>query len=122
LEREHSDTKQISRLMKPELQAAQKDLRAEARDKSMSGDVLSEYVDVRRLSATKDMSFFSRLLVSCLRNSLTKSSDTGENLISGFGPDKWLGIVVSEFDILFDGLFQFQRAAMGRTFDLFFRE
>ena len=28
----------------------------------MSGDVLSEYVDVRRLSATKDMSFFSRLL------------------------------------------------------------
>ena len=87
------------------MQAAQKDLRAEARDKSMSGDVLSEYVDVRRLSATKDMSFFSRLLVSCLRNSLTKSSDTGENLISGFGPDKGFGIVVSEFDILFDGFF-----------------
>jgi transcriptional regulator with GAF, ATPase, and Fis domain len=56
--------------------------------------------------------------VSCLRNSLTKSSDTGEDLISGFGPDKGLGIVVSEFDILFDGLFQFQRAAVSRSFDL----
>jgi hypothetical protein len=66
--------------------------------------------------------FFSNLLVSCLRNSLTKSSDTGEDLISGFGPDKGLGIVVSEFDIVFDGLFQFQRAAMGRSFDLSFGE
>ena len=62
------------------------------------------------------------LLVSCLRNSLTKSSDTGEDLISGFGPDKGFGIVIGEFDILFDGLFQFERAAMSRTFDLFFRE
>ena len=61
-------------------------------------------------------------LVSCLRNSLTKSSDTGEDLISGFGPDKGLGIVVSEFDILFDGLFQLQRAAMSRSFDLPFGE
>src|SRR5688572_19002938 len=64
----------------------------------------------------------SDALVSCLRNSLTKSSDTGENLISGFGPDKGLEIVVSEFDILFDGLFQFQRAAMSRSFDLSFGE
>jgi hypothetical protein len=57
--------------------------------------------------------------VSCLRNSLTKSSDAGENLISGFGPDKRRRIVVSEFDIVFDGLFQFERAAMSRSFDLF---
>ena len=40
-----------------------------------------------------------REMLSCLRNSLTKSSDTGEDLISGFGPYKGLGIVVSEFDI-----------------------
>ena len=39
-----------------------------------------------------------------------------------FGPDKGLGVVVSEFDILFDGLFQFQRAAMSRSFDLSFGE
>ena len=60
--------------------------------------------------------------MSCLRNSLIKSSDTGEDLISGFGPDKGLKIVVSELDILFDGFFQFQRAAMSRSFDLSFGE
>jgi hypothetical protein len=45
---------------KPRLQAAQKDRRAEAREKSTTGGVLSEYVDVRRLSATTDMSLFQQ--------------------------------------------------------------
>ena len=51
-----------SRVMKnkPRLQAAQKDLRAEAREKSASGGVLSAYVVARRSSATKDMSLFQQ--------------------------------------------------------------
>jgi hypothetical protein len=40
------------------LQAAQKDLRAKAREKSARGGVLSEYVVARRSSATQDMSLF----------------------------------------------------------------
>ena len=76
----------------------------------------------RRIEVNSTIVIQLHPLVSCLRNSLTKSSDTGEDLISGFGPDKGLGIVVSEFDILFDGLFQFQRAAMSRSFDLPFGE
>src|SRR4030095_1844775 len=44
------------------LQAAQKDLRGEAREKSTSGGVLSQYFGARRLSATKHMSLFSNLL------------------------------------------------------------
>jgi hypothetical protein len=43
------------------MQAAQKDLRGEAREKSTSGGVLSLYVDARRLSATKPMSLFHQL-------------------------------------------------------------
>jgi GT2 family glycosyltransferase len=42
------------------LQAAQKDLRGEAREKSTSGGVLNEYVVARRLSATKYMSLFQQ--------------------------------------------------------------
>jgi hypothetical protein len=42
------------------LQAAQKDLRGEAREKSTSGGVLRQYVGARRLSATKDMSLFQQ--------------------------------------------------------------
>src|SRR6266702_3282010 len=45
---------------KPGLQAAQKDLRGKARDKSTSGGVLSPYVGARRLSATKPMRLFQR--------------------------------------------------------------
>jgi hypothetical protein len=45
---------------KPGLQAAQKDLRGEAREKSTSGGVLTPYVDARRLSATKHMSLFQQ--------------------------------------------------------------
>src|SRR5687768_2343342 len=45
------------------LAGCSKDLRAEARDKSPNGGVLSEYVEVRRLNATMDMSLFSSLLV-----------------------------------------------------------
>jgi hypothetical protein len=41
-------------------QAAQKDLRGEAREKSTSGGVLSLYVGARRLSATKHMSLFQQ--------------------------------------------------------------
>ena len=40
------------------LQAAQKDLRGEAREKSTSGGVLDQYVGARRLSATKHMRLF----------------------------------------------------------------
>jgi hypothetical protein len=40
------------------LQAAQKNLRGEAREKSTSGGVLGQYVEARRLSATKHMSLF----------------------------------------------------------------
>jgi len=42
------------------LQAAQKDLRGEAREKSTSGGVLTQYVGARRLSATKHMSLFQQ--------------------------------------------------------------
>jgi ABC-type uncharacterized transport system ATPase subunit len=42
------------------LQAAQKDLRGEAREKSTSGGVLNQYVVARRLSATKHMSLFQQ--------------------------------------------------------------
>jgi len=42
------------------LQAAQKDLRGEAREKSTSGGVHSEYVETRRSSATKHMSLFQQ--------------------------------------------------------------
>jgi len=45
---------------KPCLQAAQKDLRGEAREKSTSGGVLGQYVGARRLSATKHMSLFQQ--------------------------------------------------------------
>jgi hypothetical protein len=41
------------------LQAAQKDLRAEGRDKSMSGDVLSEHVDVEAIEGNEGYEFFS---------------------------------------------------------------
>jgi hypothetical protein len=40
------------------LQAAQKDLRGAAREKSTSGGVLSRYVVARRLIATKHMRLF----------------------------------------------------------------
>jgi hypothetical protein len=50
-----------SRLLKKSaLQAAQKDLRGEAREKSTSGGVLSQYVAARRLSATKHKSLFQQ--------------------------------------------------------------
>jgi hypothetical protein len=42
------------------LQAAQKDLRGEAREKSITGGVLSRYAVARRLSATKHMSLFQQ--------------------------------------------------------------
>jgi hypothetical protein len=42
------------------LQAAQKDLRGKAREKSTSGGVLNQYVVARRLSATKHMSLFQQ--------------------------------------------------------------
>ncbi len=42
------------------LQAGQKDLRGEAREKSTSGGVLRRYVGARRLSATKHMSLFQQ--------------------------------------------------------------
>ena len=45
---------------KTRLQAAQKDLRGEAREKSTSGGVRGEYVVARRLSATKHMSLFQQ--------------------------------------------------------------
>ena len=45
---------------KPGLQAAQKDLRGEAREKAASGGVHRKYVDARRLSATKPMSLFQQ--------------------------------------------------------------
>jgi hypothetical protein len=47
-------------MKKTGLQAAQKDLRAKAREKSASGGVLSEYVVARRSSATQDMSLFQQ--------------------------------------------------------------
>jgi hypothetical protein len=47
-------------LKNTELQAAQKDLRGEAREKSTSGGVLSRYVGASRLSATKHMSLFQQ--------------------------------------------------------------
>ena len=51
----------ISRsLLKNSVQAAQKDLRGEAREKSTSGGVLSQYVGARRLSATKPMRLFQQ--------------------------------------------------------------
>ena len=40
-----------------------KDLRGEARAKPTNGGVLSEYVEVGRVSATMDMGLFSSLLV-----------------------------------------------------------
>src|SRR5262249_7812062 len=45
---------------KRHLQAAQKGFRGEAREKSTSGGVLSQYVGARRSSATKHMSLFQR--------------------------------------------------------------
>jgi hypothetical protein len=42
------------------LQAAQKDLRGEAREESTSGGVLNQYVGARRLSATKHMRLFQQ--------------------------------------------------------------
>jgi hypothetical protein len=42
------------------LQADQKDLRGEAREKSTRVGVLSRYVGARRLSATKHMSLFQQ--------------------------------------------------------------
>jgi len=42
------------------MQAAQKDLRGEAREESTSGGVLSRYVAARRSSATKHMSLFQQ--------------------------------------------------------------
>jgi hypothetical protein len=42
------------------LQAAQKGLRGEAREKSTSAGVLRQYVGARRLSATKHMSLFQQ--------------------------------------------------------------
>jgi hypothetical protein len=45
-------------------QAAQKDLRGEARERSTSGGVLWWYVGARRLSATKHMSLFQQPAVS----------------------------------------------------------
>src|SRR6266850_7782189 len=47
-------------LLKLCLQAVQKDLRGEAREKSTSGGVLTQYVGARRLSATKHMSLFQQ--------------------------------------------------------------
>jgi len=46
-------------------QAGQKDLRGEAREKSMSGGVLRRYVGARRLSATKHMSLFQQPAREC---------------------------------------------------------
>jgi hypothetical protein len=45
---------------KPCSQAGQKGPRCEAREKSMSGGVLRQYVGARRLSATKQMGLFQR--------------------------------------------------------------
>src|SRR5437773_10264939 len=42
------------------MQTAQKDLRGVAREKSTSGGVHQQYVDARRLSATKHMSLFQQ--------------------------------------------------------------
>src|SRR6266478_6301018 len=70
-----------SRVLKTFLQAAQKDLRGEAREKSTSGGVLNQYVGARRLSATtdcvktpkllrrwkKDTIFMSNLTISSLK-------------------------------------------------------
>ena len=48
------------RSLRSHLQAAQKDLRGEARERSTSGGVLGRYVGARRLSATKHMSLFQQ--------------------------------------------------------------
>src|SRR6266481_3907851 len=53
------------------LQAAQKDLRGEAREKSTSGGVPSQYVGARQLSATKHMSLFQQPAMRKKRPSLT---------------------------------------------------
>src|SRR3989304_4461047 len=63
-----------NRLRKTRLQAAQKDLRGEAREKSTSGGVLSEYVVARRLSATKHLSLFQQPAKSSQDASRTKPS------------------------------------------------
>lgn len=66
--------------------------------------------------------FFSSLLVSCLRSSLTKSSDTGKDFISGFGLDKWFRVFIRQSHVLVDGCLQCTSAAMGPAFDLSFGE
>src|SRR3954465_1123917 len=59
-------------------------------------------------------------LVSLVRNSLTKSSDAGEDVISAFAPEEWFRVFVVHGQIFANGLFQSQCAAMRTALDLFF--
>ena len=53
-----------------------------------------------------------------VRNAITKSSETGENLVSGLGPDERFGLLVIEVEVLTDGMLQLHGAAMRAAFDL----
>src|SRR5262245_36860114 len=63
-----------------------------------------------------------RLLVSRVRDSLTKSGDLGEDFVGGFCPDEWFGRPVADSQILANGGFERPRAAMRAAFDLLLRQ
>src|SRR6266542_1388571 len=57
-----------------------------------------------RRSQRRSTSFFSNLLVSCPRDSLTKALDGSQDLIGGFDPDEGLRVSVSGVDVLADSM------------------
>ena len=60
-------------------------------------------------------------LVSCIRNDCTVSFECLQNLIGGFGPDKWLGALIIDLKVLSDRLFERLRAAMSAAANLLLR-
>ncbi len=72
----------------------------------------------RTVTACYKHSIVPALLASRIRDSLTKSSDLGEDLVSRFCPDEWFRLPVADGQILPNGGFERQRAAMRAALDL----
>jgi hypothetical protein len=60
------------------------------------------FTDVKRRTRHRQR-FFSGLLVSRIRDSLTKSGDLGEDFVSSVCPDEWLGGPVADGQVLANG-------------------
>ena len=71
------------------MQAVQKDLRGEARDKSTSGGVLLLYVAARRLSATKPMRLFHQPASVSQSMAVDRRVEIWLNAVNQFLSKKW---------------------------------